>query len=86
VRATDNDSAGVLLARANLARYGLGRRVFVLRGDLLEPTPTELDLSSPTFPTGLSPPFPSIRSFAESRTTRVFATGDGPRPHTASAA
>jgi release factor glutamine methyltransferase len=42
--ASDVSFAAVSLARANARRYGVGGRVHVVRGDLLEPLPGELDL------------------------------------------
>ena len=44
VWATDDSEAAVALARTNVACHGLGERVEVLLGDLLEPVPSELDL------------------------------------------
>src|SRR5215210_3395287 len=42
--ATDSSAEAVWLARVNAARLGVGDRVRVLRGDLLEPIPPPLDL------------------------------------------
>lgn len=42
--ATDRSRYAVLLARANVGRHGLGGRVRVLQGDLLDPVPVTLDL------------------------------------------
>lgn len=42
--ATDTSEAAVWLARVNAARLGVGQRVHILRGDLLEPVPGQLDL------------------------------------------
>jgi release factor glutamine methyltransferase len=44
VWATDTSEAAVELARANAERYGVGSRVHVLRGNLLEPLPHPVDL------------------------------------------
>lgn len=44
VVATDRSAAAVALARANVCRLGLGDRVSVYRGDLLEPISGQLDL------------------------------------------
>jgi release factor glutamine methyltransferase len=44
VWATDTSAAAVWLARLNAARIGVSDRVRILRGDLLEPVPGELDL------------------------------------------
>jgi release factor glutamine methyltransferase len=44
VWATDTSACAVELARENVARHGLGGRVHVVRGDLLEPVPGAVDL------------------------------------------
>lgn len=44
VWATDTNDEAVELARANAAKHGVGDRVHVLRGDLLEPIPFPVDL------------------------------------------
>jgi release factor glutamine methyltransferase len=44
VWATDSSAEAVWLARLNAARLGVGRRVHILRGDLLEPVAGPLDL------------------------------------------
>src|ERR687897_2304868 len=44
VWATDHSEAAVELTRTNVAGYGLGQRVRVIRGDLLESVPGLLDL------------------------------------------
>jgi release factor glutamine methyltransferase len=44
IYATDTSAAAVSLARANTARLGLGERVTVLHGSLLDPVPGSLDL------------------------------------------
>ena len=44
VWATDTSEAAVELARANAERHGVGSRVHVLRGNLLEPVPESVDL------------------------------------------
>src|SRR5439155_8913080 len=44
VWATDTSEAAVELARANAERHGVGSRVHVLRGNLLEPVPRPVDL------------------------------------------
>jgi release factor glutamine methyltransferase len=77
VWATDNDSAAVHLARRNVERYGLGRRVFVRRGDLLEPVPPPLDLivaNLPYVPHAAAAKHPDLRREPASA---VFAAGDG---------
>jgi release factor glutamine methyltransferase len=42
--ATDTSEAAVELARANAERHGVGSRVHVLRGNLLEPVPGPVDV------------------------------------------
>jgi release factor glutamine methyltransferase len=42
--ATDSSAEAVWLARVNAARLGVGDRVHIIRGDLLEPVPGPLDL------------------------------------------
>jgi release factor glutamine methyltransferase len=83
VWATDRSRAAVELARANVTRYGLGRRVRVVRGDLLEPVPGRLDLvvaNLPYLPEGCR----FTRASADVRSeppSAVFAPGDGLGPY-----
>jgi HemK-like putative methylase len=42
--ATDDSEPAVALARSNVAKHGLNKRVRVLLGDLLDPVPGEFDL------------------------------------------
>jgi release factor glutamine methyltransferase len=44
IHATDTSPAAVELARENVRRFGVGERVTVSTGSLLEPVPGELDL------------------------------------------
>jgi release factor glutamine methyltransferase len=79
VWATDRSRAAVELAQANVTRYGLGRRVRVVRGDLLEPVPGRLDLvvaNLPYLPEGLRFTSASADVRAEPPSA-VFAPGDG---------
>jgi release factor glutamine methyltransferase len=81
VWATDNDRTAVLLARANVERYGLGRRVFVRRGDLLEPVPRPVDLivaNLPYLPEAAAAKHPDLQ---REPTRAVFAAGDGLDPY-----
>lgn len=81
VWATDNDGAAVLLARTNVARYGLGRRVFVRHGDLLEPVPKQLDVivaNLPYLPEAAAADYPDLRGEPAGA---VFAAGDGLDPY-----
>jgi release factor glutamine methyltransferase len=79
--ATDDDRAAVLLARANVERYGLGRRVFVRRGDLLEPVPRPVDVivaNLPYLPEAAAAEHPDLQ---REPTRAVFAAGDGLDPY-----
>lgn len=75
--ATDIDEGAIALARANVSRFSLAGRVFVLRGDLLEPVPAPLDVivaNLPYLPAHLAAGYPELfdEPFAA-----VFAPGDG---------
>jgi release factor glutamine methyltransferase len=79
--ATDDDSRAVLLARANVERHGLGRRVFVREGDLLEPVPKPLELivaNLPYLPAAAAAEHPDLR---REPARAVFAAGDGLGPY-----
>ena len=79
VWATDISASAVSLARANAARQGVGERVHVLPGDLLEPIPGELDLvlaNLPYLPATLSSD-ERYADLAGEPAFAVFATGDG---------
>jgi release factor glutamine methyltransferase len=81
VWATDNDTAAVLLARSNVERYGLGGRVVVRRGDLLERVPKPLDLivaNLPYLPEDTAAEHPDLRC---EPARAVFAPGDGLDPY-----
>lgn len=74
---TDVDERAVALACANVARHGLGDRVFVRRGDLLGPVPAPLDLivaNLPYLAARTAPDHPDLR---EEPFAAVFAGGDG---------
>jgi release factor glutamine methyltransferase len=83
VWATDLFEAAVELTRANVARYRLGHRVHVVRGDLLEAVPGNFDLvvaNLPYLPERLR--FES--AYADLRReprSAVFAPGDGLGPY-----
>jgi release factor glutamine methyltransferase len=81
VWATDNDSEAVALARSNVERHGLGGRVFVRLGDLLEPVPESLDVivaNLPYLPEDTAAEHPDLwREPARA----VFAPGDGLDPY-----
>jgi len=75
--AIDVDERAVALARANVARLGLGDRIRVCRGDLLEPVPAPIDVivaNLPYLPAGSAARHPDLSAepFAA-----VFAAGDG---------
>jgi release factor glutamine methyltransferase len=50
VWASDDDPAAIAVAERNLASHDLGSRVTVVRGDLLEPLPGDLDLICANLP------------------------------------
>jgi release factor glutamine methyltransferase len=77
VWATDTSCAAVRLARANACRTGVGDRVSVVRGDLLEGVPTPLDVvvaNLPYLPERLRAERPEL---AGEPPEAVFAAGDG---------
>ena len=81
VYATDTSPHAVELARANVRRHGLGDRVTVRRGDLLEPVPGPIDLvvaNLPYLPAREAGLYPDL---ASEPATAVFATGDGLDPY-----
>jgi release factor glutamine methyltransferase len=77
VWATDINPRAVLLARANVSRYGLSERVRVFRGDLLDPVPGRIDLvvaNLPYLPLSERGLYPDLVS---EPTDALFAAGDG---------
>jgi release factor glutamine methyltransferase len=83
VWATDRSGAAVELTRANVARYGLGQRVRVVQGDLLESMPGMLDLVVANLPylperLRLESDYADLRS---EPAAAVFALGDGLGPY-----
>jgi methylase of polypeptide subunit release factors len=79
--ATDISAESVLLARANAHLLGVGDRVHVARGDLLEPVPGDLDLivaNLPYLPCDASESHPDL---AAEPADAVFTTGDGLGPY-----
>jgi release factor glutamine methyltransferase len=83
VWATDRSEAAVELTRANVARYGLGQRVRVVQGDLLESVPGMLDLVVANLPylpdrLRLHSAYGDLRS---EPAAAVFAPGDGLGPY-----
>ncbi len=81
VWATDLSAAAVLLARANARRLGVGERVHVVRGDLLERVPGELDLIAANLPYLPSADRECYPELAGEPDEAVFAGGDGLDPY-----
>lgn len=83
VWATDRSGAAVELTRANVARYGLGQRVRVVQGDLLESVPGMLDLvvaNLPYLPESLRLES-EYADLSLEPAPAVFAPGDGLGPY-----
>ena len=81
VVATDTSADAVRLARRNVARLGLGERVTVLHGSLLDPVPGAIDLvvaNLPYLPLGEARLHPDV---ADEPAEAVFADGDGLGPY-----
>jgi release factor glutamine methyltransferase len=75
--ASDISAAAVSLARANARRHGVGDRVHVVRGDLFEPLPGELDLilaNLPYLPAANRALYPDLSA---DPAEALFAPGDG---------
>lgn len=77
VIATDTSPAAVALARLNVARLGLSRRVSVRRGDLLEPVSGPVDLIVANLPYLPITDATHHEELANEPTDAVFAPGDG---------
>ncbi len=81
VFATDTDRLAVALARANVHRHGLGNRVTVCHGDLLDPIEGRIDLvvaNLPYLPAAHATLYPDL---TEEPAAAVFALGDGLEPY-----
>jgi release factor glutamine methyltransferase len=81
VYATDTSPHAVELAHANVQRHGVGDRVTVRHGDLLDPVPGLIDLvvaNLPYLPAGDAGLYPDL---AIEPATAVFAPGDGLDPY-----
>jgi release factor glutamine methyltransferase len=81
VWATDTSPAAVALARANARRLGVADRVFVRRGDLLEPVVGQFDVvvaNLPYLPASMAASEPTL---AGEPADAVFAAGDGLGPY-----
>lgn len=79
--ATDTSRCAVALARHNVRRHGLDRRVTVRHGDLLEPLNGSFDLvvaNLPYLPTIVAPLRPELEA---EPAEAVFADGDGLEPY-----
>lgn len=77
VWATDSSGQAVQLARANADRHGVGDRVTVRKGDLLEPVPARVDLivaNLPYLPLADAAQYPDLE---QEPTAALFASGDG---------
>ena len=81
VYATDTSPYAVELAQANVRRHGLGERVTVSHGDLLDPVPGPIDLvvaNLPYLPAADAGLYPDL---AGEPAAAVFAQGDGLDPY-----
>ena len=79
VWATDTSEAAVELARANAERHGVGSRVHVLRGNLLEPVPESVDLVVANLP--YLPESEHDARYDNEPEDAVYAPGDGLGPY-----
>jgi release factor glutamine methyltransferase len=77
VWATDVDERAAALARVNVDRYGVQDRVFVRRGDLLEPVPAPLDLIVANLPYLHATTVATHPELRGEPFAAVFAAGDG---------
>jgi release factor glutamine methyltransferase len=79
VWATDTNPAAVDLARVNAKRHGVGDRVHVLEGDLLEPLPLPMDVvvaNLPYLPDSLHDSL-----YDDEPADAIYAPGDGLGPY-----
>jgi release factor glutamine methyltransferase len=81
VWATDVSLSAVLLARANVRRHGLGGRVFVRHGDLLEPVAGRFDVITANLPYVAAREAADHPELATEPFEAVFAAGDGLGPY-----
>jgi release factor glutamine methyltransferase len=79
VWATDTSEAAVELARKNAERHGVGDRVHVLHGDLLDPIPFPMDVVVANLP--YLPESQHDRRYADEPPEAVYAPGDGLDPY-----
>jgi release factor glutamine methyltransferase len=75
--ATDTSPAAVALARANVVLHGLGARISVVHGDLLEGVPPKLDLVVANLPYLAEHLRPQRPELAGEPPGAVFGEGDG---------
>jgi release factor glutamine methyltransferase len=75
--ASDVSAAAISLARANARRCGVGDRVHIVRGDLLEPLPGQLDLILANLPHLPATDRSHYRDLAAEPDEALFAPGDG---------
>jgi release factor glutamine methyltransferase len=78
VWATDTSEAAVELARANAERHGVGSRVHVARGNLLEPVPRSVDLVVANLP--YLPEAERRQEYDAEPDEAIYAPGDGLGP------
>ena len=81
VWATDTSRCAVVLARANVCRHGLGGRVTVCQGDLIDAVPDPIDVvvaNLPYLPLADAGLYPDL---ADEPETAVFGPGDGLEPY-----
>ena len=81
IHATDTSTFAVELADANVHRHGLGERVTVHQGDLLDPVPGPIDLvvaNLPYLPAADALLYPGL---AGEPASAVYAPGDGLGPY-----
>ena len=78
VWATDTSEDAVRLARANAERHGVGSRVRVLRGNLLEPVPESVDVVVANLP--YLPESERRPEYEGEPDEAVYAPGDGLGP------
>lgn len=79
VWATDTSEEAVELARANAERHGVGDRVHVLQGDLLDPVPTPVDVVVANLP--YLPERDHDGAYDNEPPEAVYAPGDGLDPY-----
>jgi release factor glutamine methyltransferase len=81
VWATDTSRHAVALARANARRHGVGDRVSVIHGDLIEGVPDPIDLVVANLPYLALAEAARFPELAEEPEHAVFAPGDGLGPY-----